>query len=48
MVLSRCYISTIILYWFVVDPSKVASGFREFLKTLKRPAAQDLNEKCKL
>lgn len=32
----------------LVDPSKVASGFREFLKTLKRPAAQDLNEKCKL
>ena len=24
------------------------SDFREFLKTLKKPAAQDVNEKCKL
>lgn len=32
----------------LVEPSKMASGFREFLKTLKKPAAQDVNEKCKL
>lgn len=31
-----------------VEPSKAATSFREFLKTLKRPAAQDVNEKCKL
>lgn len=31
-----------------VELPKPASGFREFLKTLKKPAAQDVNEKCKL
>lgn len=31
-----------------VEPQKSATGFREFLKTLKKPAAQDVNEKCKL
>jgi len=31
-----------------VEPQKAASGFREFLKTLKKPAAQDVNEKCRL
>ena len=34
--------------FFLVEPSKAATGFREFLKTLKKPAAQDVNEKCKL
>ena len=42
----RCYISTIILYWFAVELSKEAGGFLEFLKTLKKPAAQIVNEKC--
>ena len=32
----------------LVEPSRSSSGFREFLKTLKKPAAQDVNEKCKL
>ena len=32
----------------LVEPQKVATGFREFLKTLKKPAAQDVNDKCKL
>lgn len=31
-----------------VEPQKSATGFREFLKTLKKPAAQDVNDKCKL
>ena len=44
----RCYISTIILYWFAVELSKEAGGFLEFLKTLKKPAAQGVNEKCEL
>ncbi|KAJ7360252.1 Rab5 GDP/GTP exchange factor [Desmophyllum pertusum] len=31
-----------------VEPQKSATSFREFLKTLKKPAAQDVNDKCKL
>ncbi|KAM7427072.1 Rab5 GDP/GTP exchange factor [Porites harrisoni] len=31
-----------------VEVPKAAGGFREFLKTLKKPAAQDVNDKCKV
>lgn len=34
------------LYILVEVPK--AAGFREFLKTLKKPAAQDVNDKCKV
>lgn len=29
-----------------VEPQKTGSSFRDFLKTLKKPAAQDVNHKC--
>ncbi|CAH3142937.1 unnamed protein product [Pocillopora meandrina] len=31
-----------------VEPEKSVSSFRDFLKTLRKPAAQDVNEKCKV
>ena len=31
-----------------MEVPKAAAGFREFLKTLKKPAAQDVNDKCKV
>lgn len=34
--------------YILVELPKVAAGFREFLKTLKKPAAQDVNDKCKV
>ena len=35
-------------FYIVVEVPKAAGGFREFLKTLKKPAAQDVNDKCKV
>lgn len=31
-----------------VEPEKSVSSFRDFLKTLRKPAAQDVNDKCKV